>query len=175
MSEMNQNKTDISGRLQGLRREFALRAEGAGTIEAIAGGPVDRDLPPDYWGFTDEDLENELWNRLLELDRAPLDPAQAMDIPPGSLSPAKHGLSGKIKGGFKNLLLQLAKPLVRITLARQGNLNRQLEHLQFIQFLAVKQLRQRLQRLERENRDLRFRLAELEIENAPDGETSGHE
>jgi len=171
MSETDRNKADIDGMLKGLRREFALRAEGAATVEAVAGGPVDRDIPQDYWHFTDEELENELWSRVLELDRATSDPARATDIPPGGLSPAKPGLSGRIRGGFKKLLL----PLVRHALARQDRLNRQFEHAQFIQFLVVRQLRQRLQKLERENRELGLRLAELEIEKAPGGETSGHE
>ena len=54
MSEKGPNRTDINGILQGLRREFARQAEQAGTIEAIAGGPVDRDLPLDYWRFSDD-------------------------------------------------------------------------------------------------------------------------
>jgi hypothetical protein len=171
MSETSRNKADIDGMLKGLRREFAHRAEGAGTIEAVAGGPVDRDIPQDYWHFTDEELENELWSRVLELDRATIDPARAIDIPPDGLSPAKHGLSGRIKGAFKKLLM----PLARHALARQDRLNRQFEHVLFIQFLAVKQLRQRLQRLEGENRELGLRLAEREVEKAPCGGTSGHE
>lgn len=175
MSETNRDRTEMYRMLEGMRKELALRAERAGTIEAVAGGPVDRDIPQDYWLFSDEELENELWSRLLELDRSTLDPARVPDVPPGSLAPAGPGLSGKIKGGIKRFLLWLFKPLVRITLARQGDLNRKFEHLQFIQFLAVKQMRQRLQRLERENRELSFRMAELEIEKAPGGETSGHE
>ncbi len=171
MSETKRNKADITGMLEGLRGEFALRAEQARTIEALTGGPVDCEIPQDYWHFSDEELENELWSRVLELDRETLDPAQATVTPPGSLSPAKTGLSGKIKGGFKKLLL----PLVRYTLARQNRLNRQLEHLHFIQFLAVKQMRQRLQRLERENREMGLRLADMEIGKAPGGQTSGHE
>jgi hypothetical protein len=171
MSETDRNKADIDGMLKGLRREFALRAERAETIEAVAGGPVDRDIPQDYWHFSDEELENELWSRVLELDRATANPLLTTDAPPDNLSTAKPGLSGKIKGGFKKLL----SPLVRHALARQDRLNRQFEHAQFIQLLVVKQLRQRLQKLERENRELGLRLAELEIEKAPGGETSGHE
>lgn len=175
MSETGQNKTDITGMLEAMRGEFALRAERAGTVEAVVGGPVDRDIPQDYWHFSDEELENELWSRFLELDRAMADPARVPDVPPGGPAQASPGPSGKIKGGIKRFLLWLFKPLVRIALARQDGLNRQFEHLQFIQFLAVKQMRQRLQRLERENRELGLRLAELEIEKAPGGETSGHE
>ncbi len=85
MSEMGPNKTDINGILQGLRREFSRQAEQAGTIEAIAGGPVDRDLPLDYWRFGDTDLENELWSRIPDLDRAMLDLGQAIDILPSAL------------------------------------------------------------------------------------------
>lgn len=168
MSEMGPNKTDINGILQGLRREFARQAEQTGTIEAIAGGPVDRDLPLDYWRFSDTDLENELWSRIPDL-------GQAIDILPSGPLPARPGLSGKAKGRFKNLLLRLAMPLIRITLEKQDRLNRQFKHLQFIQFLIVKQLRQRLQRLESENRELRSRLDEQETENAIVGEASGHE
>ena len=211
MIEMGPNKTDINGILQGLRREFARQAEQARTIEAIAGGQVDRDLPLDYWRFSDADLENELWSRIpeldqavpdlgqamLDLDQAMLDLAQAIDILPSSPLPAGPGLSGKVKGRFKNLLLHLAMPLIRITLEKQDRLNRitlekqdrlnritlekqdrlnrLFKHLQFIQFLTVKQLRQRLQRLESENRELRSRLDELETENAVVGEASGHE
>jgi len=200
MIEMGPNKTDINGILQGLRREFARQAEQTGTIEAIAGGQVDRDLPLDYWRFSDADLENELWSRIpeldqavpdlgqamLDLDQAMLDLAQAINILPSSPLPAGPGLSGKVKGRFKNLLLHLAMPLIRvslekqdrlnrITLEKQDRLNRLFKHLQFIQFLTVKQLRQRLQRLESENRELRSRLDELETENAIVGEASGHE
>jgi len=211
MSEMGPNKTDINGILHGLRREFARQAEQTGTIEAIAGGPVDRDLPLDYWGFSDADLENELWSRIpeldqampdlgqamLDLDQAMLDLAPAIDILPSRPLPAGPGLSGKVKGRFKNLLLRLAMPLIRITLEKQDRLNRimlekqdrlnrvtlkkqarlneQFKNLQFIQFLTVKQLRQRLQRLESENRELHGRLTELETENAIVGEASGHE
>lgn len=175
MSEISRNKTGPDEMLRGLRSEFALRAERAGTIEAVAGGPVDRDIPQDYWHFSDEELENELWSRLLELDRATLNPARATDVPPGNVAPASPGLSGKIKGGIKRILLWLFQPLARITLARQGDLNRQFQHLQFIQFLVVKQMRQRLRRLERENRELGLRLAEMEIEKTPGGQTSGHE
>ena len=211
MSEMGQNKTDIKVTLEGLRRQLARKAEQAGTIEAIAGGPVDRDLPLDYWGFSDADLENELWSRIpeldqampdlgqamLDLDQAMLDLAPAIDILPSRPLPAGPGLSGKVKGRFKNLLLRLAMPLIRITLEKQDRLNRimlekqdrlnrvtlkkqarlneQFKNLQFIQFLTVKQLRQRLQRLESENRELHGRLTELETENAIVGEASGHE
>lgn len=159
MSETNRDKTEMNRMLEGMRKEYALRAERAGTVEALAGGPVDRDIPQDYWHFSDEELENELWSRLLELDRPAPDP----------------GSSGKIKRGIKRCVLWLFKPLVRLTSARQGVLNRQLQHLQFIQFLAVKQMRQRLQRLERENRELGLRLADMEIGKAPGGQTSGHE
>ena len=189
MSEMGQNKTDIKVTLEGLRRQLARKAEQAGTIEAIAGGPVDRDLQLDYWRFSDTDLENELWSRIpeldqavpdlgqamLDLDQAMLDLAQAIDILPSSPLPARPGLSGKVKGRFKNLLLHLAMPLIRITLEKQNRLNRQFKHLQFIQFLIVKQLRQRLQRLESENRELRSCLDELETANAIVGEASDHE
>lgn len=175
MSETNRNKTDLTGMLEDMRGELAGRAERAGTVEAVAGGPVDRDIPQDYWQFSDEELENELWSRLLELDRSSLDPAQAPNITPGGPSPANTGLSGRIKGGIKRFLRWLFKPMVRITLARQGDLNRQFQHLLFIQFLAVKQMRQRLQRLERDNRELGLRLAELEIEKASGKEAPGHE
>jgi hypothetical protein len=186
MSELGPNRTDNNGILQGLRREFTRRAEQAGTIEAIAGGAVDRDLPLDYWRFSDTDLENELWGRIPDLDRAMPDLGQAIDILPSGPLPAKPGLSGKVKSRFKNLLLRLAMPLIRIalekqdrlnriTLEKQGRLNHQFKHLQFIQFLTVKQLRERLWRLESENRELRGRLAELETENAIGGETSNHE
>ena len=186
MSEMGPNRTDTNGILQGLRREFTRQAEQTGTIEAIAGGPVDRDLPLDYWRFSETDLEKELWSRIPDLDRAMLDLSQAIDILPSGPLPSKPGLSGKVKGRFKNLLLRLAMPLIRITLEKQDRLNRitlekqdrlnhQFKHLQFIQFLTVKQLLQRLQRLESENRELRGRLAELETENAIGGETSDHE
>jgi len=168
MSEISKNKTDVNGMLQELRRELTRRTEQAGTIEAITGGPVDRDLPLDYWRFSDTDLENELWSRMPELD-------QAMDILPSGPLPARPGLSGKIKGRFKNLLLRLAMPLIRITLEKQDRLNRQFKHLQFIQFLTAKQLRQHLLRLESENRELRGRLTALEAENTVVGETPGHE
>jgi len=168
MSEMGQNKTDIRVTLEGLRRQLARKAEQAGTIEAIAGGPVDRDLQLDYWRFSDTDLENELWSRMPELD-------QVIDILPSGFFTAGPGLSGKVKGRFKNLLLHLAMPLIRITLEKQNRLNRQFKHLQFIQFLIVKQLRQRLQRLESENRELRSCLDELETANAIVGEASDHE
>jgi hypothetical protein len=166
MSEMGPDKTDIGGILRELRLEFARRAERTGTIEAVAGGPVDRDLPPDFWHFSDTDLENELWSRIPELDQAMLDldqampelgqamleldqamldldqaapelgqavfdvdqamvgQAQAIDILPSRPLPAGAGLSGKVKGGIKNLLLRLAMPLVRITLEKQDRLNR---------------------------------------------------
>ena len=175
MSELGPNKTDINGILQGLRQEFTRQAEQTGTIEAIAEGPVDRDLPLDYWRFSDTDLENELWSRIPDLDRAMLDLGQAIDILPSGPLPARPGLSGKVKGRFKNLLLRLAMPLIRITLEKQDRLNHQFKHLQFIQFLTVKKLLQRLQRLESENRELRSRLAELETENAIGGEASDHE
>ncbi len=186
MSEMGPNKASPKEILQGLRKEFTRQAEQAGTIEAVAGGPVDRDLPPDYWRFSDTDLENELWSRIPGLDRAMLDLGQSVDILPSCPLPAKPGLAGKIKGIFKNLMLRLAMPLVRITLEKQDRLNRialekqnqlngQLKHLQFIQFLTVKQLRERLQRLEMENRELRGRLAELETENVLCGEATDHE
>jgi len=186
MSEKGLNRTDINGILRELRSEFASQAERAGTIEAIAGGPVDRDLPPDYWRFSDTDLENELWSRIPGLDRAMLDLGQAIDILPSVPLPARPGLAGKIKGRFKNLVLRLAMPLVRVSLEKQDRLNRialerqdrlngQFKHLQFIQFLTVKQLRQRLLVLEIENRELRGRLAELETENAICGEAPNHE
>ena len=211
MSENGQNNTDINGTLEGLRRQFIREAEQAGTMEAIAGGPVDRDLPPDYWRLSDADLENELWSRIpgldqamldldqvmLDLDKAMLDRVQVIDILPSGPLPTGPGLSAKAKGGFKNLLLRLAMPLIRITLEKQDRFNRitleeqdrlsrvtqekqrrlndQFKSLQFIQFLTVKQLRQRLQRLESENRELRSRLDELETENAFVGEASGRE
>ena len=207
MSKMGQDKTNINGTLEGLRRQFAREAEQAGTIEAIAGGPVDRDLPLDYWRFSDTDLENELWSRISELDQAMPDSGQAMhdlaqaiDILPSSPLPEGPGLSGKIKGRFKNLVMHLAMPLIRIilekqgrlngitlgtvekqnrlirvTLEKQGRLNDRFKNLQFIHFLTVKQLRLRLQRLESENRELRRRLDELETENDIVGEASGHE
>lgn len=186
MSEISKNKTAINGNLQGLRRELTHRTEQAGTIEAITGGPVDRDLPVDYWRFSDTDLENELWSRIPDLDRAMLDSGQAIDILPSGPLPARPGLSGKVKCRFKNLLLRLAMPLIRITLEKQDRLNRitlekqdrlnrQFKHLQFIQFLTAKQLRQRLLRLESENRELCGRLTALEAENTVVGETSGHE
>jgi hypothetical protein len=168
MSEISKNKTAINGILQGLRRELTRRTEQAGTIEAITGGPVDRDLSLDYWRFSDTDLEYELWSRMPELD-------QAIDILPSGFFIARPGLWGRVQGRLKNLLLHLAMPLIRITLEKQDRLNRQFKHLQFIQFLTAKQLCQRMLRLESENRELGGRLTALEAENIIVGETSGHE
>ena len=186
MSETELNKTDVDGTLEKLREEFAGRAERAGTIEALAGGPVDRDLPQDYWSYSDAELENELWSRLPDLDRAMLDLGRDVDILPSCPLPAKPGLPGRIKGGLKNLLLRLALPLIRVSLEKQDRLNRkameqqdrlnrQLKHLQFIQFLAVKQLRGHLLLLESENRELSNRLIELETEHEGGGKVPDNE
>jgi hypothetical protein len=174
MSEKNPDESKVDRLLQELRGEFARGADEAGTVDAIAGGPVDIDRPKDLWNFNEDDLENELWNRLLELDQAVLDPAQAIGIRPIVSSPAGHGLSARLKRAYKGLWLRLAWPAIRMSLDKQDRLNRRFKHLQFVQFLAVKRLRQHMQRLEQENHGLRDRLAEMEIERSPGDEPSGH-
>ena len=174
MSEKDPDENKVDGLLQELRDEFAKGADQAGTVEAVAGGPVDIDRPKDLWSFNEDDLENEQWNRLLELDQAGLDPSQAVGVRPIVSSPAGPGLSARLKRAFKGLWLRLAWPAIRMSMDKQDRLNRRFKHLQFVQFLAVKRLRQHLRRLEQENRGLRDRLAEMEIERSPGDETSGH-
>ena len=174
MSQTNNGPTDLDSALEKMRREFALRAERAKTVEDLAGGPVDRDHPQDLWSFNDEELENELWSRILELDDATRDPAGLTDVPAGVLA-GRSGPWGKIKGRVKRLLLRMTRPLARARLARQARLNRQFEHAQFIHFLTIKKMRQRLERLERDHRELELRLAGVEMEKAPGGKTPGHE
>lgn len=175
MSETNPDKDKVDGMLRELRGEFARRADEAGTVEAVAGGPVDTDPPRDLWSFDDDDLENELWSRILELDQAVCDPAQAVNVQPGAPSPAGPGPWAKFKSRINGRLLRLIWQRIQPAMDRQDRMNRRFKHLQFVEFLAVKRLRQRLRKLEDENRGLRFRLAEMEIERSPGDEPSGHE
>jgi hypothetical protein len=174
MNEKNTIPTDLDAALEKMRQEFALRADRAGTVGDLAGGPVDRDHPQDFWSFTDEELENELWGRIAELDGLTRDPGALAEPPTGSAA-GRSGPWGKIKGAVKKAILRMTRPLARARFARQARLNRRFEHAQFVQFLAAKKMRLRLEDLERANRELELRLAAIEMEKASGGGTSGHE
>lgn len=136
--------------LDELRREYGLMADRAASVNAIAGRDIDLDPAVNYWNFDSADLENEMWNRLPELEAG-------LDIMPDCTWP------GRIRGRIKQWMMRLALPLIHRSLEKQDRLNRRSKDMYFIQFLALKQLHQLARSLETENRKLSSRLDAIEV------------
>lgn len=124
---------DIKKTLRELKVLYDAEREKLDGIDALAGGPVDREIAIDFWKLSNAEIEREMWNRLTLLDE------DADCLPEGTIV-SHRPILGKPIVFLKKIIRALTRPYTSMLLQKQNRLNRELVAFQLLTFLKLRQL-----------------------------------
>jgi hypothetical protein len=131
--EQMMENDDIKRTLRELKAAYEAEREKLEAIDALAGGPVDREIAIDFWSLSNVEIEREMYNRLALLDE------DADCLPSGPIA-SHRPILGKPIVFLKRMLRALTRPYTSLLLQKQNRLNRELVTFQLLTFLKLRHL-----------------------------------
>ncbi len=144
---MTESTALLKQQLLRFREELEARRNAAGSMEELAGHPVER--PAGIWEMDFDDLEKEIWSRFENLEYN-ADCLEKKD------PPENQGLKDRMAAFILNTWRNIKNPLVRLymqkywrfNLDRQNQINRDNVPYQLAHILTLQKMKDRLNRLE---------------------------
>ena len=150
----------VKAEIAKLKEYYQERKTGAGSLEELAGKPLQHHFPVDLWQLSDSELDGEMGKRLSFLN-------DDIDCRPTADITSHRRFIGPVVVFFKKILFRILRPYTNTLFTRQNRFNGQLVAFHLATFIRLRRLEQRILELEKQDQAARERLAELAADREP--------
>lgn len=133
----------IKAEIARLKEFYQARKTAAGSLEELAGEPIQHHFPVDLWSLSDSELDGEMGKRLGFLN-------EDIDCRPGADITSHRRFLGPLVVLFKKALFKLLRPYTNTLFVRQNRFNEQLVAFHLASFIRLRRLEERLRGLEQQ-------------------------
>jgi hypothetical protein len=144
----------IKAEVAKLKEYYHARKSSLGSLEELAGKPVQHHFPIDLWQLSDSELDGEMGKRLGFLNGD-------IDCHPRDKITSHRRWIGPFIVGLKKAFFRIMRPYTDHLLSRQIRFNEQLVVFHLASFIRFRRLEDRVKRLEKEAGETGERLADI--------------
>ena len=144
----------IKAEVARLKEFYRDRKSAMGSLEELAGEPVQHHFPIDLWQLSDSELDGEMGKRLSFLN-------DDIDCRPTPDITSHRRLIGPAVVLFKKIIFKILRLYTNTLFVRQNRFNEQLVAFHLASFIRARRLEEALRRLETQIQEIKEQLEEL--------------
>jgi hypothetical protein len=144
----------IKAEIARLKEYYQARKSALGTLEELAGKPVQHHFAVDLWQLSDSELDGEMGKRLSFLN-------DDIDCRPKPAITSHRRFIGPLIVLCKKIVFKLLRPYTNTLFDRQNHFNEQLVAFHLASFIRFRRLEERALRLEQQAEESNGRSADL--------------
>jgi hypothetical protein len=133
----------IKAEIAKLKEYYDRRKSAAGTLEELAGEPLQHHFPIDLWELSDSELDGEMGKRLGFLN-------DDIDCRPTPDITSHRRFLGRPIVWFKKIIFKILRPYSNTLFIRQNRFNEQLVAFHLASFIRFRRLEESVRRLQRQ-------------------------
>jgi len=145
-----QSKAEIAK----LKEYYQDRKNAAGSLEELAGEPIQHHFPVDLWELSDSELDGEMGKRLSFLN-------DDIDCRPTPDITSHRRFIGPAIVLFKKMIFKIFRPYTNTLFIRQNRFNEQLVSFHLASFIRSRRLEEKVRKLERQEQEIKEQVEEL--------------
>ncbi len=144
----------IKDEIARLKEYYQARKTAAGSLEELAGEPIQHHFPVDLWSLSDSELDGEMGKRLGFLN-------EDIDCRPGADIASHRRFLGPLVVLCKKIVFKILRPYTNTLFVRQNRFNEQLVAFHLASFIRLRRLEEKVRGLEHQARENKERAEEL--------------
>jgi hypothetical protein len=144
----------IKDEIARLKEYYQARKSSVGSLEELAGEPIQDHFPVDLWSLSDSELDGEMGKRLGFLN-------EDIDCRPRADITSHRRFLGPVVVLFKKIIFKLLRPYTNTLFVRQNRFNEQLVAFHLASFIRLRRLEEKVRGLERQEQESKEREEEL--------------
>jgi len=156
----------IKDEIAKLKEYYQDRKSSIGSLEELAGKPVQHHFPVDLWQLSDSELDGEMGKRLGFLN-------DDIDCRPTPAITSHRRIIGPLIVFCKKIVFKLLRPYTNTLFDRQNRFNEQLVAFHLATFIRLRRLEEKVLNLERQGQELKEQVPDLP--GRPGSSTPQHE
>lgn len=143
----------IKAEIARLKEYYQSRKTAAGSLEELAGEPIQHHFPLNLWELSDSELDGEMGKRLTFLN-------DDIDCRPTPDITSHRRFIGPAVVLCKKILFKILRPYTNTLFVRQNRFNEQLVAFHLASFIRLRRLEEKARSLERQAQEIKEQVAE---------------
>ncbi len=144
----------IKAEIARLKEYYQSRKTAAGSLEELAGEPIQHHFPLNLWELSDSELDGEMGKRLSFLN-------DDIDCRPTPDITSHRRFIGPVVVLCKKILFKILRPYTNTLFVRQNRFNEQLVAFHLASFIRLRRLEEKARSLERQAQEIQEQVEEL--------------
>jgi hypothetical protein len=144
----------IKDEIARLKEYYQVRKSAIGSLEELAGEPVQHHFPVDMWALSDSELDGEMGKRLSFLN-------DDIDCRPTPDITSHRRFIGPLIVLFKKMIFKIFRPYSNTLFVRQNRFNEQLVAFHLASFIRARRLEEKVRNLEQQAQEIKEQVEEL--------------
>lgn len=150
----------VKAEIAKLKEYYLARKSSLGSLEELAGKPIQHHFAVDLWQLSDSELDGEMGKRLSFLN-------DDIDCRPAADITSHRRFIGPVIVFLKKVVFKILRPYSNTLFVRQNRFNEQLVAFHLASFIRLRRLEEKMRQLERQEQEIKEQVEELPGSQVP--------